>query len=65
MFSGSSCSRAVSSTTSYRKPQEVLKEQNDKERMLQLRYENLLVEKENLKGAFLNQVTTEGTMETA
>lgn len=45
--------------------QDALKEQNDKERMLQLRYENLLVEKENLKGAFLNQVTTEGTMETA
>lgn len=45
--------------------QDALKEQNDKERMLQLRYENLLVEKENLKGAFRNQVTTEGTKETA
>lgn len=30
--------------------QDALKEQNDKERTLQLRYENLLVEQENIKG---------------
>ncbi|KAG0619416.1 hypothetical protein M758_4G138200 [Ceratodon purpureus] len=34
--------------------QDALKEQNDKERMLQLRYENLLVEQENLKGFIRN-----------
>lgn len=34
--------------------QDAVKEQSDKERMLQLQYENLLVEKENLKG-FLRQ----------
>jgi pre-mRNA-splicing factor CDC5/CEF1 len=30
--------------------QDAVKEQNEKERMLQLRYENLLVEQENIKG---------------
>lgn len=34
--------------------QDALKEQNDKEQMLQLRYENLLVEQENLKGFIRN-----------
>ncbi|KAG0620103.1 hypothetical protein M758_4G189400 [Ceratodon purpureus] len=38
--------------------QDTLKEQNDKERMLQLRYENLLVEQENLKGFIRNHNST-------
>lgn len=37
--------------------QDALKEQNDKERMLQLRYENLLVEQENIKGFICNHVS--------
>jgi len=38
--------------------QDALKEQNDKERMLQLRYENLLVEKENIKGFIRDHIST-------